>query len=137
MSRTVERALQYHRAGFFKLAIDWYDKALEEHPGNVNLVGNRAENYIKVGRFDEAISDYQVVLAVQPNNEAIWVNFGLALQCSGNYDAAVVAYDRAIEIQTAIRSPTSIRASALSAILGAQARASRCSKRRLSLTRTS
>jgi len=98
MSRTVERALQYHRAGFFKLAIDWYDKALEEHPGNVNLVGNRAENYIKVGRFDEAISDYQVVLAVQPNNEAIWVNFGLALQCSGNYDAAVVAYDRAIEI---------------------------------------
>jgi hypothetical protein len=98
VKRVAARALQYHRAKHYREAIEWYDKALEITPGHPLLVGNRAENYIMVGRFDEAVRDYQIVIGQTPNDEAVWVNYGLALQCSGNYEAAVVAYDHAIKI---------------------------------------
>lgn len=98
MSRHIERALQYHKAGFYKLAIDAYDKALDELPDNPALLANRAEEYVLMGRFDDAIRDFKHVLESGFTNEAVWVNYGLALQCTGNYEAALVAFDQALAI---------------------------------------
>ena len=97
-SRNVDRALNYHHRKFYTLAIEFYDKALQEFPDDPMLLANRAEEYILVGRWEEAIRDFKIVLAGGFNNEAVWVNFGLALQCSGQYEAALVAYDQALTI---------------------------------------
>ena len=103
MSRHIERALQYHKAGFYKLAIDAYDKALDELPDNPALLANRAEEYVLMGRFGDAIRDFKHVLESGFTNEAVWVNYGLALQCTGNYEAALVAFDIHWHTSRAIR----------------------------------
>ena len=96
--RDLERAQHYTTIGFYQQAVDAFNRLLALNPGHPQLLSQRAENYIKQGRFDEAVRDYNVVVKARPNDDAAWMNFGLALQCTGEYEAALVAYDHSADI---------------------------------------
>ena len=97
MSRDLERALHYHQISYWQPAIDAYDKVLAEHPDNLQVLARRAENYVMLGRFAEAQRDLTLA-APALHNSAYWVNLGLSIECQGNYEAALIAYDQAIVI---------------------------------------
>ena len=97
MSRDLERALHYHKISYWQPAVDAYDKVLAEHPDNMQVLAKRAENYILLGRFDEAVRDFKIAAPALDESPA-WVNLGLAVECQGNYEAALICYDRALEL---------------------------------------
>lgn len=97
MSRDLDRALHYHKISYWQPAIDAYDKVLVEHPDNLQVLGRRAEMYVMLGRTIEAQRDLMVV-APALGESKYWVNLALAISCQGNFEAALIAYDQAIEL---------------------------------------
>jgi tetratricopeptide (TPR) repeat protein len=62
-----EKAESAFGANNYQGAIEYYKLALDEQPGNRELLEAKARAYINLQKFDSALLDYQNVLALQPD----------------------------------------------------------------------
>ncbi len=101
-----EMAERFNEPKFAQLAIDSYDAALaEQGEPSADILGARAGCYAKVGRFDDALRDFQIALKAVPDAVGGWINYGFALECVGEFERAMVCYNRALELD-----PNDVRA---------------------------
>jgi tetratricopeptide (TPR) repeat protein len=57
-----------------------------------------ANSYINEGKFPEAIAGYKKVLNIEPTNAVAYLRIGMCESKLNNEDAAVVAYEKALEL---------------------------------------
>lgn len=113
MARHLDRAQHYRKVAeqfnepkFAELAIQAYDAAvLEQGAMSADILGARAGCYAKVGRFDEALRDFPIALRAVPDAVGGWINYGFALECVGEYQRALVCYNKAHDLD-----PNDVRA---------------------------
>lgn len=105
----------------YKDAIGVYTEGIEKHPDSYELLRHRGHRYITIRQFDNAISDLEqaafLIRGVAADTEEdgvphkldqplttvqfnIWYHLGLAYYLKGNYDKAISAYKKCMEVST-------------------------------------
>ncbi|MCC5928326.1 MAG: tetratricopeptide repeat protein [Cyclobacteriaceae bacterium] len=77
---------------------DFYNKILEQDPGNLNVKAKMAMTYVSSENPMQGITVLREVLAEDPENQQAILNLGLLAITSGQYDRAIERFQRLIEI---------------------------------------
>lgn len=80
------------------------DKASTLDPGNARLWMERAAISEKLGKDEDTLKSYDCVLGININDAIAWNGKGMVLLRMHNYDAAVRAFDKALELDPAMGS---------------------------------
>jgi protein O-GlcNAc transferase len=92
-------ALTLHAAGRSDEALPWFERAEKARTG-ATLWNNYAAALLAVGRAREAADRAQRATIADPRHAGAWLNLGLALDAEGDFDAAIIALNRAVEFAT-------------------------------------
>jgi tetratricopeptide (TPR) repeat protein len=90
-------------AGVFKqdnLKLRWWEKILAKRPDHVQALASVAHLRAARGEYLTATKLLESALALQPSNVNHWYNLGFVEQCNGSDQRALVAFDKAIELNT-------------------------------------
>jgi tetratricopeptide (TPR) repeat protein len=88
-------ALGHEKAGS---ALESFDKALRLSPDNLEALVDKAKALHALGRTDEELACYETVSKTMTDVPAIWIRMGDIQLELGNFSAAVINYDRALEL---------------------------------------
>ncbi len=88
-------ALGHEKAGS---ALESFDKALRLSPDNLEALVDKAKALHALGRTDEELACYEIVSKTITDVPAIWIRMGDIQLELGNFSAAVINYDRALEL---------------------------------------
>jgi tetratricopeptide (TPR) repeat protein len=72
---------------------------IENNRNNVNLWAEKANLLTQLDRTEEADAAYEQASLLQPTNPEFKTKQGDLLEKSGNYEGAIVAYDKALELE--------------------------------------
>jgi protein O-GlcNAc transferase len=92
-------ALTLHAAGRSDEALPWFERAEQSRAGAM-LWNNHAAALLAVGRAREASDLARRATIADPRHAGAWLNLGLALDAGGDFDAAIIALNRAVEFAT-------------------------------------
>jgi len=85
--------------GKWQKAIDYYARALDIDPNNVNIRVDRANLLQWTGRADEAIAEFRKGMSIDPKHQQARVNLILALgQEKQDYNGALKEYDALLKV---------------------------------------
>ena len=94
-----EQANNYFKEEKYDEAIVLYSEILDEDEDNHLILSNRSATYIKMGKYDEALVDAARCTKLKPDWGKSWGRLGAALHGQCNYDDALVAYNKANELE--------------------------------------
>jgi len=94
-----EEANIFFKEGQYEQAIKLYTEILETEPENHFVLSNRSATYIKLGKFEEALIDAVQCTKLKPDWGKAWGRLGGALHGQCKYDDALVAYNKANELE--------------------------------------
>lgn len=94
-----EEANNFFKEGNYEQAIKIYSEILDEDPENYMVFSNRSATYIKMGKYEEALYDAAQCTKLKPDWGKAWGRLGGALHGQGKYDDALVAYNKANELE--------------------------------------
>ena len=94
-----ELANRYFNDRKFTDAIELYTELLLEDPSNYYLFSNRSACYIKLSDFDKAYNDAKKCIELKPLSAKAHFRLGTACHGLQNYDEALVAYNKADELE--------------------------------------
>jgi tetratricopeptide (TPR) repeat protein/predicted Ser/Thr protein kinase len=86
-----------YQAGRFKDAASAWEMALKLEPDNVPVLRNLGAAYHSLGRDDDAVAALQHALEIKPVSD-VYTNLGTILFYQGKYDAAVPAFEKAVDL---------------------------------------
>lgn len=78
-------------------AIDEYEIAIELAGNDPEIITNLVECYAREGRFREAVNAGEVLVSIAPS-PMVWERLGRAYFKTGDFDASLESYRRALEI---------------------------------------
>jgi tetratricopeptide (TPR) repeat protein len=98
-----------------------YELALKEAPEDPMIWNNRGVSLSSLGRYDEAAGSYRKAIDIRPGYWMAWYNLGKALHLKADrtpdvaegYEAALDAYERALELNPSHTSTLNNKAVAL------------------------
>ena len=93
-------ALLLDRSSRHEDALVEIERLLEDDPDNSHLLNLKAVVFGKLGHYRDAIDLYESILAVRPKDPRVWMSLGHALKTEGKTDRAIIAYRRALEINS-------------------------------------
>jgi tetratricopeptide (TPR) repeat protein len=88
-------ALGHEKAGS---ALESFDKALRLSPDNLEALVDKAKALHALGRADEELACYETITKTLTDVPAIWIRMGDIHLEMGNFSAAVINYDHALEL---------------------------------------
>lgn len=94
-----EEANILFKDGNYEQAIKIYSEILDEDPENHMVLSNRSATYIKIGKYEEALYDAVQCTKLKPDWGKAWGRLASALHGQGKYDDALVAYNKANELE--------------------------------------
>jgi len=94
-----EKANEYYVVGFYKEAVNIYTQLLEWEPENYMVLSNRSAAYIKLEKWNEALNDAVMSTKLKPDWGKAWGRLGAALYGQDKLDEALVAYNKANELE--------------------------------------
>ncbi len=95
----VRLANLYHDAGMFDPAVEYYGRALEVDPTDVNARTDMGICLYQLQRVDEAIAEFRASLSHDPQHWQTWLNLGLvSLREKADLETAAEAFSRLEEI---------------------------------------
>ncbi len=94
-----DMANQYFKEGKYEDAIKLYSEILETDENNHVILSNRSATYIKLEKWDEALKDAVVSTKIKPDWGKAWGRLGAALYGQDKLDEAIVAYNKANELE--------------------------------------
>ena len=96
----LELGILYHQK-HNRLAIDYYNNALNVEPNNVQVLYNLAMFYQETEDYDRALEKYRMILQIEPNHRNALHNMGwVYLVGQDKFEEAVVFFTKAIEQDT-------------------------------------
>jgi stress-induced-phosphoprotein 1 len=94
-----EKANEYYVENKYKEAINIYTQLLEWEPENYMVLSNRSAAYIKLEKWNEALNDAVMSTKLKPDWGKAWGRLGAALYGQDKLDEALVAYNKAYELE--------------------------------------
>lgn len=85
--------------GNYEQAIELYSQILEEDEFNHIILSNRSAAYIKLEQYDLALTDAINTTKIKPDSGKVWGRLGAALYGLEKFDEALVAYNKANELE--------------------------------------
>jgi|GEM_PF-1880542 len=85
-------------AGKYDKAIECYDNAISDSPGDAWMWNNKGFVLNQMGRYQEAYECLDKAVQMMPDNLAAWNNKGLALMGMCRYEDAVGCFDQAASL---------------------------------------
>jgi len=73
---------------------------------NLNALLIQARQQNKAGKFDEAMASMQKAVAIRPDEGLLWFELGDAQKGLKNYDDAIIAYKKTIDLDAASKKPS-------------------------------
>ncbi len=90
----------YFGRGEKEKALEFYDRALEENPENVEAWNNKGFLLFTLGLYEEALKCYDRALEIDPSYREAWYNRGYTHHAMGQLSAAVADYWHALRIDS-------------------------------------
>ena len=94
-----EKANEYYVENKYKEAVNIYIQLLEWEPENYMVLSNRSAAYIKLEKWNEALNDAVMSTKLKPDWGKAWGRLGAALYGQNKLDEALVAYNKANELE--------------------------------------
>ena len=94
-----EKANEYYVEYKYNEAVDIYSQLLEWEPENYMVLSNRSAAYIKLEKWNEALNDAVMSTKLKPDWGKTWGRLGAALYGQDKLDEALVAYNKANELE--------------------------------------
>lgn len=86
--------------GLVDPAIEWFEKALQIDPENIDALKNMGLSLMEKGKYEEAIEFFDAVLDREDSDVEAWKNKGICLDEIERYDEAIRCYDMALSIDS-------------------------------------
>lgn len=83
----------------YGLATEYYQRALEINPNNVDVTGWLAFLFMARGEHEKAIAMMRRLVALDPLSVRAHRGLGDAYRAAGRYDDAISAFERALELE--------------------------------------
>lgn len=93
-----DQANQYFKDGDYEQAVKLYSEILEIDENNHMVLSNRSAAYIKLEKYDLALGDAIKTTKLKPDWGKAWGRLGAALYGQDKLDEALVAYNKANEL---------------------------------------
>jgi stress-induced-phosphoprotein 1 len=94
-----EKANECYTEGKYNEAVEIYSQLLEWEPENYMVLSNRSAAYIKLEKWSEALNDAVMSTKLKPDWGKAWGRLGAALYGQDKLDEALVAYNKANELE--------------------------------------
>jgi stress-induced-phosphoprotein 1 len=94
-----EKANDYYIEGKYNEAVNIYTQLLDWEPENYMVLSNRSATYIKLQKWNEALNDAVMSTKLKPDWGKAWGRLGAALYGLDKLDEALVAYNKANELE--------------------------------------
>jgi stress-induced-phosphoprotein 1 len=94
-----EKANEYYVEYKYNESVDIYSQLLEWEPENYMVLSNRSAAYIKLEKWNEALNDAVMSTKLKPDWGKAWGRLGAALYGQDKLDEALVAYNKANELE--------------------------------------
>ena len=94
-----EKANEYYVEYKYNESVDIYSQLLEWEPENYMVLSNRSAAYIKLEKWNEALNDAVMSTKLKPDLGKAWGRLGAALYGQDKLDEALVAYNKANELE--------------------------------------
>ncbi len=92
-------ANEYAEKGTYKLAIDFYTRAIEINPDKCEYYSKRAYSYLCLEQYEEAVSDYSKALELNTKQpDLTYYNRGLCYKALERHKEAIKDFTKAIEL---------------------------------------
>lgn len=91
--------LTYHRNGVWTSAIALEEDAMAKSPGNKRVREVLAGAYFREGRCGDAVRQYSAASAMETPSYRLYLNWGVALECDGQLEAALDLLRKAAAMQ--------------------------------------
>lgn len=99
-SSTLQAAMNWHRSGDFERAETVYRQILQGEPNNADAQHLLGVVAYQRGNSLEAIEWIRRAIALDDSVALYYCNLGSALRSAGEFDAAVVCFERALEMES-------------------------------------
>ena len=97
---TLEEALRHHRSGRMHMAAELYQKVLQNDPTNPDALYLLALWSIAHGEYEQAANHLSKATTSFPDFKEAWCHYGTSLRGLGRTEDAVMAFERALELDT-------------------------------------
>jgi stress-induced-phosphoprotein 1 len=94
-----EKANEFYTEGKYNESVNIYSQLLEWEPENYMVLSNRSAAYIKLEKWNEALNDAVMSTKLKPDWGKAWGRLGAALYGQDKLDEALVAYNKANELE--------------------------------------
>ena len=94
-----EKANEFYCEGKYYDAVNIYSQLLEWEPENYMVLSNRSAAYIKLEKWNDALKDAVMSTKLKPDWGKAWGRLGAALYGQNKLDEALVAYNKANELE--------------------------------------
>ena len=91
-------AIIYQMEGDSEKALEAYDEAINQNPGDVSLLMNKAGLYFSLGNEEKFKELTSLALEMDPKNPNLYYNLGVVNYQQGNVDDARNAYIKVLEL---------------------------------------
>ncbi len=85
---------------YYKKSLKYFNKAVDDAPGNEEALKNRAIAYFQIGDYDSALRDYRTLFRIRPNSPVYARDLGVIYERLGKLDQAVDTYKKALELDS-------------------------------------
>jgi len=85
-------------SSYYDKALEYIDKALEYSPERQQLGYVKGNILLQMGRGEEAVEYYKEIVEYNDNVTESWWNLGVAYSRLGDYENAIAAFERSVEI---------------------------------------
>jgi tetratricopeptide (TPR) repeat protein len=92
--------LEHLQSARFAEAVEFFDKALQINPHDIDSLRHKAEAMVNLGEEDGAVICYEEVCKLQPEDALSWVEKGDLLTWLNRLDEALASYERATTLDS-------------------------------------
>lgn len=85
-------------AGDYQLALNLYNKVIEDDPTNARALHSKANVLDLMGNHSEAIRCYDDALECDPHNAEVWYNKGMTLRKTGQHEEGLNSIRKGISL---------------------------------------
>ncbi|MDY9925842.1 tetratricopeptide repeat protein [Methanosarcina sp.] len=91
-----EEGVILYRQGRLKLALQAFDRVLEENPLDFAALFHKGNSLLKLKRYEEALEIFERASKINPDNAGLWTNLGFALTKLERFRDALEAFEKSI-----------------------------------------
>lgn len=93
-----EEGVTLYKQGRLRLALQAFDRVLEEDPIDFAVLFHKGNSLLKLKRYEEALDTFERASEINPENAGLWTNIGFVLTKLERFRDALDAFEKSISL---------------------------------------